>query len=1641
MKKILFVLFAVLLLATAASAAALSGEGTADDPYIIGSVEAFAQFAERVNAGESPVFAKLSADLNFEGHEYTVVGTAAHPFCGLFDGCGKTVTNVSINEVPAAQDSGKEAAVGVFGFAENASFVNLRVENVVIDIDDARKNPIAAGLLCGKLTVSEEAHASLFEKCEAKGRITMNGAGGRRYGGGLCGYAFSRMNGARFAVRRCDASADISAQSNGFLLLGGLCGMADLQAPSAAVTMTESYAAGSLHAGENAVMASVGGLVGNLTAESEWSAPPAAAKLSDALPAIVDCFAACDVSADGETCYLGDLCGYTTTSAAENGYCVSGKKIKNNVHALSGTAASAEALKSADFIENTLGWVVKGYWRFDGGYPAVVFPVIDREVAVYENGVSVFSAHFSDFPACFAVCAFYGADGRLLAGIPQADPDGEVTFEAQTVEKPATASVFLFESERTLKVLCDAYRYDFGGKETLPVRQAYLLCLTDSMDSPRQGIESGWVNDNRAGVLKSALTGNDRLYDYSKVEVSRLIRPLSPTADDVIDAMINLRYMYGFNGVSLTFEEEGGEAVYRLLTRDGGFTVQLPGGESQRLCDATLGRHLVRVMLDTANGSAETMIDGISYGSTPFASAGDITRFVISSSEETENELIVDSVNMVGNYAVYENYSFPARNLETDGNVTVDNLLLLDGEGTARHAFNAMRGNVTLSLVSLLPGSSDGVTYALTCGGKEAVSVGTAGGRFTANGVDLGKAVSDKLWWKIRIEADTEAGTAAVYLNAKKLAEVPFLFDAPYIDGVMTVNASDETVKVDDVRVFYKEDYDVPAPNPLEDGTVVGVNVCSLWKNGEHFGWGLISPYDDHEPVLGYYDEGNPETADWEIKYMADHGIDFQAFCWYANRTNEPMKDSLYGSHLDEGYLFAKNSDAVKFSLIWEAANGNRPASEQDFYDYYVPYLVENYFADPRYVVLDNGGNGLLPFSIFGADRLIWGVKKDDGTVVTPAYGTTLKRMFAYLDNAVKALGYDGVLFAVCNYNGTDFSKYGFAASHAYNWGTDGASYDATVSKNLEAHGKDLYAVPTVSMGYCAHPWNMSGRVEPASVDTFSRALSWAKNTYLTQYAKTDSLAWNDNLIWLSTWNEYGEGTYLMPCEGLNGFGYLDALRSVLGGGAHSDPVPTQAQKARINHAYPQSEKLLAADGFYTVPDEARPELYVNNVKLDSHIKGYVSESGEYYYPFEPLANLLNYHLFVHYDWSYDTKTLTLYRDGKAYAFTVGSDTADVDGESVSLSAAVLEEDRVPMLPMKAVCGLMGFRFVKYGNDYLIVTPEWERVQSSLRVPAGTVGNWTFCYAGKTLGFSEGSARMTATPSYLNITSDTGTDPVVWSPNDLDISCDAYPVIEIAIRGRQNNTGYLNRTGFYFITNESPSYNEQKHVTVPSIPSVDEAGEEFQTVQFDMSANPYWTGTLKQLRFDMFEGGTGYVDVAYIRLLDADGAAMPGYAPLVNPCADNTEETAFTAGGGSVTITTDGDTDDPCFVVSTAAGKQWVYFIQRTAFIPGKTYAIDFDVKVRGIGTAAETAELAEDKNAQIICNFRYRDPSQSGTDHVIHTLPVKKADGWVHYHAEYTVKASSDDRTADAFTAFANPVDEHGVNYLIDNVSVALVS
>lgn len=1394
----------------------------------------------------------------------------------------------------------------------------------------------------------------------------------------------------------------------------------------------------------------------------------------------------------------------------------------------------------------------------------------------------------SDDPAFPAVCAFLRAG--VIADDPNAPFDGASALSE--TEMHVILSRIVFENRRETISF------------SLPApRQAYLLCYTDNMDGQKEGIESGWEYDNRAGALKTAMGGNQTISDFKTDERSRFVRYLNKIRGDKIELFTWMTISNEFDGASLEYRDENDGIVYKLVGHNNKWCIENADGTYTELRNGGVGYYVFRITVDLASGVSHTAIGNVDYGEHPLRS-DNVNYFAVCTGVENCNAITLNGCYMYGNYAVYEDFSVNESqkpyDMTTTGSVSfANNTVSIGPSASVSRTFDPIGNVVSFNWNTFLATGHSGMKYALMSGDDELVRITTQAGRFYANGVDLGKTFSDKLWWKLRIEADFASQKADIKVNAQVLATVDFLNPAGFADGIKFENYGNSAVTVDDIKVYNLVDYDIPAPvKPAgEENYVIGMNICSLWINGEHWGWSCVTPFDDIKPVLGYYDEGLPESADWENKFMAEHGIDFQAFCWYANQSNAPMKNTRLGSQLDEGYLHSKYQKDVKFALLWEASNASRPSTEQAFYDYYVNYWMENYFSNPNYIVLDNGGNGVLFMGVFGADKLVstFGGADSNGEIV-------LKRMWDTLDQRVRdELGYDGVIVSVSNAGGNTWAKYGFDAWNAYNWGTSGYSLETNKSRNLSAQrSRDVYNIPTISVGFNHIGWAPDDRFPLMSVYDYNEAHRWVRDEYLPTYAENDNIPWNDNFVWLSTWNEYGEGTYIMPSDGLNGFGYLDVLRNVYSdGGLHDDLVPNEEQKARITHNYPQDRRLLRAFGNYTVPtvttnlpktvfsfttggdayadyftpsnynsgasgavtadgtvftshatnpdiifnlkndlwsdftcedikairvvasgipegntmqlfyrttaaptlSEANSmritsatdgeqefvfdftgnekwsgninglrldplqatnvtftfksitlelsdnykvftdftDLYVNGVMLPTHIRGVVDQNGVAYYPFEPGRNLINFYLYVYFDWDYDTGVLNLYRDGKTVTFTVGSDVVTVDGEPMQMEGAVFQTDNIPMIPVKDLAKALGFRCVKNGKNYNFETPEVAFFAGVLK-PV-TIGNWTFDRVGFAQGWGNGNMSVFASDTCLRLTSSSSTDPVIRSVDNLGLSCDDYPYIEVKCRGKANGKSYMD-LGFYFTTTDQTTETQSKYVGT-RVPNTLDSGE-WQTVLLTMSSNSLWTGTLKQLRFDPFNA-TGTIEVAYIRLLDAGGNPIPeieqGEGTVFTIPNGDAEDASvgvgdFYSGNATISVVTDPtDSSNHCFLVQTnQTGQAWTYFRYDTRFTPGATYHVEFDAMVAGCGAPSQNLTLDGNTRCEIYCNFRYAD---TNVDHNTSHISLKKNDGWVHLSGDFTVAANSPSRLQDQFAIYGNPVNGHALSYYLDNITV----
>ncbi len=734
-------------------------------------------------------------------------------------------------------------------------------------------------------------------------------------------------------------------------------------------------------------------------------------------------------------------------------------------------------------------------------------------------------------------------------------------------------------------------------------RGAYILadelnvdCIMSDISTSKgptaERIQAGWVHDNAGGPIK--LTNNVsyvNLTDISDTLGTALIRDLSYT--DTGKVVVETLIKTGVNGTYIELRDENGWLTYKIKTIDNAWAILLPDGSYKKIMenafvDDKAETFTFRLILDLDALKATTIINDVSYGESDLVS-DNILNFRFATDEKCTGTVTTGFLRIYVNYLQFETFErFGIEELygwKTTGKVLLpktevtsnqyDYELALYDNSIVEHKFTESKGRIA-SNVLLLNGGGKGFDYILSGKGKDVVKISVVDGKLMAGGKEL-YTLSTKFWYRFRLDVNTVTNQADILLNGRSIGKINIpassVIDSLRIENKGGIN------KFDDFEMFEIVEYDdyVPVPEARAnyDDYTVGINVCSIWKVGKHKGWACITPFEEREPVLGYYDEGSPESADWEIKYFVEHGIDFQAFCWYPTGKGViPLKNNTEShSQLHDGYMYSKYSDYMDYCIIWEASNygGSNIFDAEYFREYVVPFWFEHYFLDERYLKIDNkiilcafAGDNISNSSYFGSPE-------------------AAKVEMDYLDEVAKSYGFDGVVLLS---GGTpkNLAPSGIEAYYAYGWGSEGNSYKVNVRENLERVETigTSYVVPTVSPGFDSIPWHYEryGRI---SVEEWDKLQQWVINEYLPTYKRTnDEWKWTENFVFTSTWNEYGEGSYLMPDHD-TGFQYLDTLRKYYTNlpEKHTDVVPTETQRARINKGFPQYQTRVLPSGWH----------------------------------------------------------------------------------------------------------------------------------------------------------------------------------------------------------------------------------------------------------------------------------------------------------------------------------------------------------------------------------------------------------------------------------------------------------------------------
>ncbi len=356
----------------------------------------------------------------------------------------------------------------------------------------------------------------------------------------------------------------------------------------------------------------------------------------------------------------------------------------------------------------------------------------------------------------------------------------------------------------------------------------------------------------------------------------------------------------------------------------------------------------------------------------------------------------------------------------------------------------------------------------------------------------------------------------------------------------------------------------IPEPNPAKSDRIVAAHYYAAWKKGAagvHEGFDdLAEEYPDRTPLMGYYDEENPEVCDWEIKWATEHGINCFIYCWYRKKDNEgkpvSVADLRCGHGLHEALFNARYEKLLNFAIMFEASHRWGGTDEEDMVENLMPFWMETYFKKENYLLIDNKP----VLFVFSPDRLSRECFKSI---------ESQNKTFDACREYAKKCGFDGMIFAACTTGKANSARYkefleeGYDFTFGYNSGYNApcdfySDEDDIVNEQCNILKRQLAIdnkrfVPTPSCFSDPTPrfterWNNLGCKFREWCNIWY--LSPEKYRTLLERMKeiADSLpddSYGKKIIMIDNWNEWDEGHFVAPSHKF-GFKYLQAIREVL---------------------------------------------------------------------------------------------------------------------------------------------------------------------------------------------------------------------------------------------------------------------------------------------------------------------------------------------------------------------------------------------------------------------------------------------------------------------------------------------------------------
>ena len=325
----------------------------------------------------------------------------------------------------------------------------------------------------------------------------------------------------------------------------------------------------------------------------------------------------------------------------------------------------------------------------------------------------------------------------------------------------------------------------------------------------------------------------------------------------------------------------------------------------------------------------------------------------------------------------------------------------------------------------------------------------------------------------------------------------------------------------------------VPEPRPVRSKYEIGAFYFPGWSTSAR--WEPIRTWPNRKPILGWYDEANPECADWQIKWAVEHGISFFMVDWYWNQGHQHLEHWVH-----DAFSKARYRSYLKWAVMW--ANHNPPHSHSpDDWRKVTQYWIDNYFGMPDYYRIDN-----RPAVFLWSPQ---GVRRDVGG------SEAVAKLYAMSQEMAHKAGYPGIYFVAMSSHDTpeqvkELEGEGFKALTTYHGfqlahrdaKNDYFPYKAVVNTAREVwrqeddRAQGLVHMPIVDTGWDPRPWH--GDKTTVALGRTPQLLG-----QLCRQAREFADATGKRFIALGPWNEWGEGSYIEPYAEY-GFQDLDAIRA-----------------------------------------------------------------------------------------------------------------------------------------------------------------------------------------------------------------------------------------------------------------------------------------------------------------------------------------------------------------------------------------------------------------------------------------------------------------------------------------------------------------